>query len=188
MARLLFLLALLPCTCSMVVGGFLKKNLGGRSVGQKQTVADYMATEVMSIPESATLSEAATLLVEKKIRGCPVTSDDGKVVGVLSQFDFLYKAAGRKAPGRASGARSERFVQNVPRWEKMAAQQVSEAMSPNPITVTPDTTMQDAASIILEKKIGRLIVVDDKQELAGILSCTDIMDLVVTGQLDLHKF
>ena len=105
--------------------------------------------------------------------------------GVLSQFDFLYKAAGRRSPGRGSGARSERFVQNVPRWNKIEAQTVEEAMSTTPLTVTPETTMQDAAVVLLDKKIGRLIVVDDENNLVGLLSCTDVMDLVVNGDLEL---
>ena len=103
----------------------------------------------------------------------------------MRAVDFLYKAAGRRAPGRGSGARSDRIVENVPRWNKIEAQTVADAMSSTPFTVSPDTTMQEAAALLLEKKIGRLLVVDESEKLVGLLSCTDMMDLVLSGDLEL---
>jgi len=104
---------------------------------------------------------------------------------VLSQIDFLYKAAGKRAPGFSKGPRSERYAPNHKRWGKIEAQTVGDAMTINPLTVSPDTTIQDAAAVLLENKIGRLLVVDDAQQLVGLLSCTDIMALVLSGELDL---
>ena len=143
-----------------------------------------MTKDVLSFEASSSLQDAAQIIVDKSIRGAPVV-EDGKVVGVLSQFDFLYKAAGRRAPGRASGARSERFVENQDRWDKMQAQTVKDAMSGTPLTVTPSMSMQEAAALLLEKRYGRLVVVDDDQNLVGLLSCTDMMRLVLSGDLDL---
>ena len=99
--------------------------------------------------------------------------------------DFLYKAAGRRAPGFSTGARSERFATNTARWDKIEAQTVADAMTRGPITVTPDTTMQTAAALLLEKKLGRLIVVDESETLVGLLSCTDMMRLVLSGDLEI---
>lgn len=139
-----------------------------------------------ALQASSSLEDAAQLLVDKSIRGAPVVNADGKLVGVLSQFDFLYKAAGRKSPGKGEGARSERFVQNVQRLNKIEGTTVSEVMTGTPITVTPDTTMQDAAALLLDKKLGRLLVVDDAEQLVGLLSCTDMMSLVLSGDLEIY--
>ena len=182
--RLLLVAAALLEPGSALTPG-LRKAFGYRSSGQKTAVSDFMARNVVALQDSSSLSEAAQLLVDKKIRGAPVVNKDGKLVGVLSQFDFLYKAAGRRAPGRGVGARSERFAQNAARWDKIEAQTVGDAMSAAPFTVKEDTSMQEAAALLLEKKIGRLIVVDDDNSLVGLLSCTDMMELVLSGQLDL---
>ena len=99
----------------------------------------------------------------------------------ISAVDFLYKAAGRRAPGFSKGPRSERYATNHDRWDKIEAQTVGDAMSTTPLTVSPDTSMQDAAAMLLEKKIGRLLVVDDDEQLVGLLSCTDMMDLILSG-------
>ena len=114
-----------------------------------------------------------------------MTVSIGLMHALVPAVDFLYKAAGRRAPGLSSGARSDRIATNVPRWNKIEAQTVSDAMSPNPLSVKPDTTMQDAAALLLEKKIGRLLVVDDDDKLVGLLSCTDMMALVLSGDLEM---
>jgi len=178
-------LAATPAT-ALNIGSAIKKAVGvGQSVGHKTLVSDYMAKNVVALKATSSLNEAAEQLVKKKIRGAPVVDETGKLVGVLSQFDFLYKAAGRKSPGQSYGARSERYAPNQARRDKIGAQTVGDAMSKNPLTVTPDTIMQDAAALLLEKKIGRLIVVDDEQQLVGLLSCTDVMELVLSGDLEI---
>ena len=181
--RLLLVAAALLEPSSALTPG-IRKALGRPSPGQQIAVSDFMARDVVALQDSASLSEAAQLLVDKNIRGAPVINKDGKLVGVLSQHDFLYKAAGRRAPGRGSGARSERFAANAVRWDKIEALTVSDAMSPDPFTVKEDTTMQEAAALLLENRYGRLIVVDDDNSLVGLLSCTDMMELVISGQLD----
>lgn len=55
---------------------------------------------------------------------------------------------------------------------------VESLMSARLTTVTPDTSMQDAASLLIERKISRLPVVDRSGSLVGLLSTSDVMDVV----------
>jgi CBS domain-containing protein len=55
----------------------------------KATVRDVMTAPALSVPETATLGEAAAILVEKRFRLLPVVSGRGEVVGVVSPFDLL---------------------------------------------------------------------------------------------------
>lgn len=162
--------------------------MGMPTKGHQAVVGDYMVTKVMSLEASSSLEEAAKLLVEKKIRGAPVVDADNKLVGVLSQFDFLFKCAGysKAKTSSSTAARSERFAAKSATWDKIEAQTVSQAMTIDPISVGPDTSMQDAAALLLNKRLGRLMVVDDDGQLVGLLSCTDMMDLVLSGDLDMH--
>jgi len=55
---------------------------------------------------------------------------------------------------------------------------VARLMSSNLHTVTPDTLVEDAAQVMLENEIGSLVVVDDANELEGILTSTDFVSIV----------
>ena len=57
-------------------------------------VSDVMTRDVITVPRSASLKEAASVLVQRGISGVPVV-DDGKVVGVFSERDLLFKEQGK---------------------------------------------------------------------------------------------
>ena len=155
------------------------------------TVAAHMTSNPITLTPGMPLSDAAQLLVDKDITGAPVV-DDGALVGVLSQFDFLYKTAGSRSvltagttsSGGAPMARSTRYLANTERLKKAAAETVRDAMTPNPMTISADSSMQDAAAMMLKQKFNRLLV-ESEGKLVGILSTSDVMRLVLSGQLEL---
>lgn len=55
---------------------------------------------------------------------------------------------------------------------------VARVMSPSPQTVTPDTLVEDAGKLMLEHEIGSVVVVDDDNQLEGILTTTDFVRIV----------
>lgn len=59
---------------------------------------------------------------------------------------------------------------------------VARLMSSGTITVSPDTLVEDAAEILLEKQIGSLVVVDSHNQLQGILTSTDFVRIVANSQ------
>jgi CBS domain-containing protein len=59
---------------------------------------------------------------------------------------------------------------------------VARLMSPDVVTVTPDTLVEDAASLMLERSISSLVVVDETGHLEGILTTTDFVDIVARSQ------
>ncbi len=59
---------------------------------------------------------------------------------------------------------------------------VARVMSTDIVTVTPDTLVEDAASLMLEESIGSLVVVDESGHLEGILTTTDFVDIVAKSQ------
>jgi len=182
MSRLCLLVSVLIIGSDALAMGGLLKNV----FQSPACVGDFMAKDVLVLEADDRLQDAAQVLVAKRVRGAPVVDGkDRQLVGVLSQVDFLYRTAGYRTAGKSSGARSERIGEKAKQWKKIEAETVREAMTPNPITVTPETSMKEAANILVSKKLGRLIVVDDEGCLVGLLSCTDMMDLVVQGELDM---
>ncbi len=112
-----------------------------------------VASRMRKNPETAaprdTLAEAAAKMHSGNFRHLPIVKD-GKLVGMLSDHDI------RQHQGHLTDTR------------------VTGAMTDNPITVAPDTTMEEAAEIMLDRKIGGLPVVD-KDKLVGIITTTDLL-------------
>lgn len=63
----------------------------------------------------------------------------------------------------------------------MAQTKVSDLMTADLITVTADTSVEDAADTLLENDIGSLMIVDDDNQLTGILTSTDYVDMLSTN-------
>jgi CBS domain-containing protein len=137
-------------------------------------IKDFMtptAEAVVLSPDMA-LREAADLLVSKKLTGAPVV-EGGKLVGVLSQFDFLFKAAGTASLDLASDS----YRADV---QKILSQKVRSAMTLNPATYAPDDTVQSAAALMIRRRFNHVPIVDESGTVVGILRSTDVMEHVLS--------
>uniref|UniRef100_A0A7S2GX93 CBS domain-containing protein n=1 Tax=Octactis speculum TaxID=3111310 RepID=A0A7S2GX93_9STRA len=137
-------------------------------------VSEHMTTDVVTIDPNMKLEDCARLLIDKHIAGAPVV-EDGCIIGVISQFDYLFKEAG----ALALNMRSPSYTTDV---QKILAKTVRKAMTKNPFVVDKDTTIQEAAKIMVQKKIQRIPVVDnDAGNLVGIISVSDVMKHLLDG-------
>lgn len=133
-------------------------------------VVDLMASDVISVRRDTTLRDAARLMVEKGISGLPVTEEDGQLVGVISEGDFLRKEVDRgEIMGRGLlGVLFDR--------ESLAeAETVGEVMADNVFTVSPDATLVEAARTMTTHAVKRLPVVTREGKLVGVISRRDIV-------------
>lgn len=134
-------------------------------------VKDVMTREVVSVTPSAPLKEAARLLVDRGVSGMPVV-EEGKVVGVLSERDFLIKEQGRPESSRWLSWLTMPLA--VADDVKLHARTVRGAMTSPAVTVTESTPIPVAARRMLEAGVKRLPVVDGEQ-LVGIVTRTDLV-------------
>ena len=152
--------------------------------GADKPVSDYMNTDLVTLCPEQSLSDAGRVLTEKAVTGAPVVDPSGKLVGVLSRKDLLFKIAGRGSLKgvQEGGARSERYMENTMRLRKLEAEVVGRAMTPFPISLTPTATMQEAAALMLRRNLNRVLITDpETQKLVGIVSSTDIFRLAFEG-------
>ena len=130
-----------------------------------KTVRDIMSAEVTTLGRNDTLLLAKDIMNLGRIRHFPVVEDD-ELVGVVSQRD-LYRAS--LGTVMQYGEKAQRaFLESVVVKEIMA----------DPISIRPDTTVGDAARLMMEHKIGCLPVLEDKR-LVGIVTETDMLQVVV---------
>ena len=112
------------------------------------TVADAMRHEFITVAPEDTLGEVAERMVEEKKGGAVVVMDYGRMIGILTERDLLRAIAGRV---HTSDAR------------------VREWMTADPITVPPETTLDEASQLMLDKNFRHLPVVEGGR-IVGVVS------------------
>jgi CBS domain-containing protein len=128
-------------------------------------VRAVMQQNVVTISASDRLSTVEDIMTLGRVRHMPVVHA-GKLVGVVSERDLL-----RASLSNLSGHRHDE------RRAFLHVVEIARVMSTPPIVVTSDATVNEAAHIMAEKKIGCLPVVDG-DELVGMITETDILHLV----------
>ena len=131
-------------------------------------VRQKMTRKPVTTRTDMSVSDALDLMHEKKVHRLPVLDGRGKMVGIVSEGDLLYAS-----PSPAT-------TLNV--WEihaLLAKLKVEKVMTRKVITVTEDTPIEEAARIMVEKKIGGLPVLRDKA-LVGIITETDLFKVFIS--------
>jgi CBS domain-containing protein len=147
-----------------------------------KTVADVMTLNPVTVNPQTSLKEAIKLLAEKKISGLPVVDEAGKLIGIISETDLMWQETGVDTPPYIILLDSVIYLQNPARYEKeihkVLGQTVSEVMSDKPITIESNRLVKDAAHIMHEKQVRRLPVLDEQQQLVGIITRGDIIRMM----------
>lgn len=141
----------------------------------KRKVADCMTIDKLTtLRADDSVDHAMKVLLRNSVSGAPVIDDDGILIGIVSNFDFLQKEAfeGALLPMEGSLDQIEKYVHAA---QKICGQTVRDIMSPVVKTLTPDVPMRLAAEIMTNAKLHRLPVVDKENRLVGILSAADVM-------------
>ncbi len=134
-------------------------------------VRDLMTTEMVTTTADAPLKEAARLMVKHNVSGLPVLAD-GKVVGIVTEGDFLRQEANRDQPYRFSLL--EALFGDRP--SAPSAETVSQVMTEKVLTISPDASLSEAARIMASKRVKRLPVVQPDGALIGVISRADVVN------------
>jgi len=149
-------------------------------------VSDVMQTQVDFVEKDIPLRGVARLIFGRGINGVPVCKGK-KVVGFVTERDILSKFYPSIQDYMEDPVHSADFEGMEKKLDEILDLPVSEIMSHTPTTITADTPILKAQSMMMVKKIGRLPVVDDKGNLVGILSKGDIFKAVVGEKLPFEK-
>ena len=131
-------------------------------------VRDRMRSPPVTVRANTPFQDALKLMGDHQFRRLPVVNKKGKLVGIVSERDLLHAA-----PSSAT---------SLSIWEMhhlLAKLQVKKVMTKDVITTTPDTPVEDAASLMVTHKIGGLPVVDGHNDIVGVITETDIFETFV---------
>jgi CBS domain-containing protein len=117
--------------------------------------------DVYSLPSDASVYSAIEMMAEKHV-GALLVVDDGYLVGIVSERDYARKVI---LKGRSS---KDTFVREI--------------MTPNPLTIRCDTSIDEAMRTMTDNHIRHLPVLDSEGHLAGVLSVGDVIKWIVSSQ------
>ncbi len=147
---------------------------------------DIMTREVITVGADTSVQELAKTLADNSISGVPVISASGIPVGIVTENDLIDQNKKVHIPTVMSILDSFVFLENPVRLEKdlqkMAGTKAGEICSQEIISVERETPLDELATLMAEKKIHTLPVMDG-DKLVGIIGKSDIIRVISQGHL-----
>ncbi len=144
---------------------------------------DIMVRRVVSVSPELLVEDLAKLLIEHSLSGVPVVDGSGALVGIVSEGDLLHKECAPRLPNFINLLGAVIFYNGIDQFDedfkKLMARHVSEIMTDEVITVSPETEVDAVARLMIEHKIRQVPVVEGEGRLLGMVRRVDIIKLVL---------
>jgi CBS domain-containing protein len=143
---------------------------------------DIMSSPVITVNINMDLKELAKTLTDNGISGAPVIDNDGRIIGVVTENDLIDQRKKVHIPTVMAILDSFVFLESPTKLEKdikkMAGTKVEDIYSKELSSVTPDTPLDELATLMAEQKIHTLPVMEGEQ-LLGVIGKTDIIRTLI---------
>ena len=143
---------------------------------------DIMTKKVVTVSPETKIDLAGKLLLENHFNGLPVVDPEGRLKGIICQDDLIVQQKKFPLPsvftfldGIIPLTSSKHLEKEI---QKMAAITVGQAMTPDPVTVSPETPLEEIATLMVKKNIHTLPVVE-KGKLVGVVGKEDILRTLI---------
>ena len=142
------------------------------------TAKDIMNKNVITVKKDTAISEVSDLFINYNVNGIPVVNDDEKVVGIVTQSDLIEQNKNLHIPTVITLFDAVLFLESEKKFEsdikKLAGNTVKDIYSPDAITVSADTELGEIATIMAEKDVHTLPVLEDGK-LVGVIGKLDLI-------------
>lgn len=144
----------------------------------EMTVREVMTPDPVTVTPETPVGQAAALMLERRINGLPVVDDTGTLVGIICQSDLI--AEQKKLPLPSFFTMLDGYIpltslKHLEREvERIAAVNVGQAMSRQPVTVGPQTPLSQAAALMVDHNFHTLPVLDQGR-LVGVVGKEDLL-------------
>lgn len=143
----------------------------------KMKVKDIMTKEVITVSPDTPVKEIAELMIEKGIGGVPVVEEE-RIVGIVTEEDLIMKNVKLHFPTYIQLLDAVIYLESLKKYEEELRRAVGatakDVMTKEVVTVSPEEELEEAATLMVEKGISRLPVVDNGK-LVGIITKRDIL-------------
>ena len=138
------------------------------------TAAEIMTTDVVTVKPDTPVAEVAAAMGKRGVSGVPVVDAGQKVVGVISEKDFLTRMGVQDAKNFMSLVANCLMTKGCVALPSECAL-AGDLMNSPAVTVAPDTPVKDIARLLTQKSINRVAVTDPDGRLLGLVSRADIV-------------
>src|SRR5947199_5958069 len=141
-----------------------------------------MGRDRVAVSPDSDVGSVVRLRREHELPGVPVVDDEGRCVGIVTEADLILRTeeAELHLPHHIDLMGGVIFLEPMKHFEerlhKAFASNVSDMMTPNPITISPDAPVEEAARLISERGHNRLPVVDEDGRLVGVVTRLDVLE------------
>lgn len=147
-------------------------------LSREVTAREVMTREVITVQTDTPLAEVAESMGKRSISGVPVLNQTGKVMGVISEKDFLSRmgvTGPKNFMSLVAGCLKTKGCIALPLKQRKA----EDIMTSPAVTVGEDTTIREIAEILTTKNINRVVVTSEDGRLIGIVSRGDIVKATI---------
>lgn len=148
-----------------------------------KTAQDIMTREVITVNNSTSIKDLARLLVANNISGVPVLDDQGQITGIVTENDLIFQNKKLQIPPVITILDSFFFLHTPEKMEKemlkIAGASVSDICTSEVLTIAPQTPLNEIATLMTEKNIHTLPVVEESGEMIGIVGKQDILRTIL---------
>ena len=145
--------------------------------------SDVMTTDVMVVKTKTTLKDLAHILYDNRINGVPVVDDEGLLIGIICESDLIRKDKKLHIPTVVAVFDAVLYLESPRKFEKeiqrLNATTVEDLYTKKPITVDEKTPIDEIATLMTEKNIHTLPVMDGKR-MVGIIGKADLIRTLVS--------
>jgi CBS domain-containing protein len=138
-------------------------------------VRDVMTSPVVTVGPDDRPKDVAALLVSRAISGVPVLDDSGQLVGIVSEADLVLLETGEDP-------RAHVILSSTP--PSPAPTRVEQIMTRDVVSLPPDADVAEAARVMLERHIKRVLIVDEGR-VVGIVSRRDLLRILARSDLEI---
>lgn len=149
-----------------------------RIPGNALTAEEIMTSPAVTIPEDAPVQQVADLIADKDVSGVVVVDSDGEAVGVISRGDLLHRVAHPHLPPHVQILGGVFYLETPHRLDelinKMRGVRARDIMSDELVWVSPDTSAQEVADLMIERDVRRIPVLRDGKPV-GVITRGDVV-------------
>ena len=143
-----------------------------------KTASDIMTQDVVTVNKNQPIGDLSKIFIENHFNGVPVLDNTGKVVGVVTQGDLIEKNKNLHIPTVITLFDAVLFLESEKKFEddlkKLTGSKIEDIYHKNLITVSPDTDLNEIITLMAEKDIHTLPVLDG-DKLIGIIGKRNII-------------
>lgn len=145
----------------------------------KKPVSDFMTKNVIAVKADESIKKVFKLMDNHGILGLPVLSDEGAVIGIVTESDLISHFTTLKTPRGINILGSIVYLDNLTDFNENlkdhCAEIVKDIMTTDVATIMHNATLSDVINLMSEREVNRLPVVGEKGDLVGIVTRKDIV-------------